>query len=65
MLGEYIEHHVKEEEGEMFPKARQAGLDLQSMAREIEARKDEIEFVPPRMAGLTSGLPQASAPGTR
>lgn len=65
VLGEYIEHHVKEEEGEMFPKARQAGLDLQGMAREIEARKDEIEFVPPRMAGLTSGQPPANWPGTR
>ncbi|WP_374586428.1 hemerythrin domain-containing protein [Pseudoduganella sp.] len=65
VLGEYIEHHVKEEEGEMFPKARQSGLDLQGMAREIEARKDEVEFVPPRLAGITSGQSQGRAPGTR
>lgn len=49
VLGEYINHHVKEEEGEMFPLAKKAGLDLQALAREIEARKEEIEFVPPRM----------------
>ncbi|HEY0587612.1 MAG TPA: hemerythrin domain-containing protein [Pseudoduganella sp.] len=54
VLGEYINHHVKEEEGEMFPLAKKSGLDLQAMAREIEARKDEIDFVPPR-------LPQARA----
>ena len=54
VLGEYIDHHVKEEEGEIFPQAKRAGLDLQTMAREIEARKEEIEFVPPR-------LPQARA----
>jgi hemerythrin superfamily protein len=53
VLGEYINHHVKEEEGEMFPLAKKADLDLQAMGREIEARKDEIDFVPPRM-------PQAS-----
>jgi len=53
VLGEYINHHVKEEEGEMFPLAKKAALDLQAMGREIEARKDEIDFVPPRM-------PQAS-----
>lgn len=48
VLGEYIDHHVKEEEGELFPQAKQAGLDLQAMAREIEACKDSIDFVPPR-----------------
>jgi hemerythrin superfamily protein len=53
VLGEYINHHVKEEEGEMFPLAKKASLDLQALAGEIEARKDEVDFVPPR-------LPQAS-----
>ncbi|WP_446728953.1 hemerythrin domain-containing protein [Pseudoduganella sp. OTU4001] len=65
VLGEYINHHVKEEEGEMFPKAKQAGLDLQAMAREIEARKDEIDFVPPRAPGLSPAPSLGRAPGTR
>ena len=43
VLGEYIDHHVKEERSEMFPKARAArGLDLVSMRSQLEARKEEL-----------------------
>ncbi len=43
VLGEYIDHHVKEERNEMFPKARAARkLDLVAMRDEIAARKEEL-----------------------
>ncbi|MEO6276374.1 hemerythrin domain-containing protein [Roseateles sp.] len=42
VLGEYIDHHVKEEEGEMFPKVRKSDLDLDSLGEEIAARKAEL-----------------------
>jgi hemerythrin superfamily protein len=42
VLGEYIDHHVKEEEGEMFPKIRKSELDLDAMGEEIAARKAEL-----------------------
>ena len=42
VLGEYIDHHVKEEEGEMFPKIRKTDLDLAALGEEMAARKDEL-----------------------
>ena len=43
VLGEYIDHHVKEERNEIFPKARAARkLDLVAMRDQLEARKEEL-----------------------
>ncbi|MDB5964384.1 MAG: Hemerythrin cation binding domain protein [Polaromonas sp.] len=39
VLGEYIDHHVKEEREEMFVKARKTELDLVAMADELSQRK--------------------------
>ena len=36
VLSEMIEHHVEEEEGEMFPKVRKSGLDLEELAEQME-----------------------------
>lgn len=43
VLGEYIDHHVKEERSEIFPKARAARrLDLVGMRDALAARKEEL-----------------------
>jgi hemerythrin superfamily protein len=43
VLGEYIDHHVKEERNEIFPKARAAKkLDLVGMRDQLQARKEEL-----------------------
>lgn len=42
VLGEYIGHHVEEEEGEMFPESRDSDLDLKQLGEQMTARKAEL-----------------------
>jgi hemerythrin superfamily protein len=39
VLGEYIDHHVKEEQGEIFPACRSAEMDLEALGVELAERK--------------------------
>jgi hemerythrin superfamily protein len=43
VLGEQIDHHVEEEEGSMFPKARQSGLDTLKLGAVMSSRKTELQ----------------------
>lgn len=42
VMSEWVKHHVKEEQNEMFPKARRTRLDLQELGERMARRKQEL-----------------------
>ncbi len=50
VIGEQVQHHIEEEERELFPLIARSGIDLEALGAELVARREEL------LAGASSTI---------
>ncbi|HET7061353.1 MAG TPA: hemerythrin domain-containing protein [Nitrosospira sp.] len=43
VLGEYVNHHIEEEQEQIFPKCQKSKMDLEEIGSELAERKEELQ----------------------
>ena len=52
VLREQVQHHIKEEEGKMFPQAEKADLDWERLTKHVMQRRQSLEQKPLWLLGV-------------
>jgi hemerythrin superfamily protein len=51
VMSEMVQHHIEEEESDLFPKLRKSSADLNALGKKLMQRKEQLEAKIPKDAG--------------